>query len=416
MKKLLALLLALVFVFALAACGGDAGEENKETDENTDTSENETEMKTDVLTIGIVAHESGWFADYDLNNIYETQALAAIINEEGGITIGDTTYTIELEIEDGQTDYDAVRSACIALADNEDIDYVIETNDFWVTTGEDVFEEAGIMHISCYTTGDTTYMSEEMVNAFAGTNGAYGDFLIAFEILTKLYTDVETVVYVNDDNGVTDEMLAMITSYGEQYGITVLQDNITYEGAATDMTATALQVIESGADAFIGNGTLTNMGAILKEVRAQGSDMVCAAVSGQNASNLLEICGEDAAYNAFTLGGSFEEEDNTEIRWKVYSYILEEYGEDVAMAFDGHMASTLWTLLDIMQECGSIEVEDVEAAWESGTTFDTLNGEGIVGGSESYGVDNHAIATPTPYTYLEDGEVIFGGWITVEIP
>ena len=54
------------------------------------------------------------------------------------------------------------------------------------------------------------------------------------------------------------------------------------------------QLVDSGADAFLGNGSPDAYGALLKAVRALGSDMVCACAQGKTATTLMEYAGEEA--------------------------------------------------------------------------------------------------------------------------
>lgn len=427
MKKTLAFVLALTLILSLAACGGNASS-SPTTDADTAESEapvsdtatpelvtGESELKTGVLQIGAVCNTSGWFAILDSNNAYETTALANIINEEGGVQIEDTLYTIDLVVVDGRSEPDGIRQACISLAD-AGVEFVVETNDFWMVSGQDVFEEAGIMHVCAYAVGDPDFMDDDKEYAFTATNGTFGDYAAAITVLTEQYPECKKIVYVNNDDGTNDIVNEYLKSLGAQNGLEIIDSPIIYTGDTTDYAAIAMQVINSGADAFISSGTMDAVGGILKEMRASGSDMLCASTSGVSVGQLALLAGEEAAYNAFTLGMSFDPANNTEIFNKLYARIVEQYDEEVAANFSGYTASCLYTLLDVMKSCGSIEPDVVKAAWENGDEFDSLYGMGKVSGSETYGIDNHALSRPTPFTYLENGEAVFGGWIETYIP
>jgi len=150
MKKIIALLMALVMLLSLAACGSSGSDDESSsgavdasTNADADAEGEETEAvsgDTAILKIGGLVNQTGWFATYDYNNALEMQCLADYYNNQGGITIGDTTYTIEVVVQDGQSDTSGIRSAAQLLADDEDIHYVIETNDFWVAGALDIFE------------------------------------------------------------------------------------------------------------------------------------------------------------------------------------------------------------------------------------------------------------------------------------
>ena len=73
----------------------------------------------------------------------------------------------------------------------------------------------------------------------------------------------------------------------------------------------------------------------------------------------------------------------------------------------------------MMQRAGSVDPRDVAAAWEEGGEIDSLYGPATIGGTETYGVGNHAVGTPKAVSLMnpdaEDGWE-FAGWIAVDIP
>lgn len=422
MKKLrnvLTLLLVLTMLFSLVACGSPAATAGPTTAGPTTagptTDGTTVPTKTGVLKIGSLAHTTGWFAAIDLNNTYEIDSYVKIINEEGGVVIGDTTYTIELTQADAASSNEGVRAGAIALAD-AGCEYVIETNDFWVVNCQDVFEGDGIFHISAYCVGFPGYLGPDFPYAFTGANGTYGDFRAAMMAIKENYPDVKSLVLCNDDNGGLPGMQHVLEVLGEEMGIDVLDDYIPYTGDTIDMTSIATKLVASGADCAFTSGSLATVGGVLKEIRNQGSDMVVAASIGQPAQALMRISGEDAADRAFTIGNPLTAEDNTEIWSKLYNRVVADYGAEVAATFTGNYANCLHEILDVMKKCGSVDVDTVKAAWEASETVDTLYGPGILGGDTLYGINNHAVANVTPVSMLVKGKVEFKGWLEVEIP
>lgn len=443
MKKALALVLAIVLLFCLTSCGysdqlqevsenlakisktlGDiqnAMADDQEADGSSGADQN-TAVKTGVLKIGLMIHTTDWFASVDAPNYYEFHAMVDYINEDlGGIMIGDTLYTIEAVDQDGQSSGDQLRTCAQALVD-AGVKFVVETNDFWVMACEDIFEDAGVLHASAYVTYTPGYMSTDSPMAFTASNGSVGDYATGFQVLKEVYPEVESVIFVNDDNGANEDLFALMKEMSDEYGIEVLDDYIMYSGDTTDYSAYAQQIIDSGADAFMGNGSPDAYGYILKELRAKGSDIVCACLQGKPATTLMEYAGEDACSNAFTLGTSQREEDkerNTDIYNALVAKDREINGEEIALNFDGAAANTLWVMLQMMQKAGSIDPAVVAAAWEAADEVDTIYGVGHTGGEISYGIKNHAIGSPRAVSVIdpeaEDGWY-FWGWIDVEIP
>ncbi|MCD8116340.1 MAG: ABC transporter substrate-binding protein [Oscillospiraceae bacterium] len=426
MKKIIALLMALVMLLSLAACGSSGSDDESSsgavdasTNADADAEGEETEAvsgDTAILKIGGLVNQTGWFATYDYNNALEMQCLADYYNNQGGITIGDTTYTIEVVVQDGQSDTSGIRSAAQLLADDEDIHYVIETNDFWVAGALDIFENAGIMNVMSQNNLDFTAMGTDWQYAYSFFNAAPAQFAAALTFVQEMYPDATRIVYCCDDNGSNNEQAALVKAVCEELGLEYVDSPIVYDAEATDFSAIALQLMNSGADVFIGNGDVNNTGSILKELRNSGSDMVCACVVGSSASMLLDACGLSDVSRAFTMGIDPEDtENNTEIFNEVYSLFKEKYGEDTAASWCGASVNNMYVLLQLMQGAGSVEVEDVCAYYDTLTEVETLYGTGTIGGTETFGI-NHIVAHPNSITYLENGEVISYGAVECSVP
>lgn len=334
--------------------------------------------------------------------------------------MGDTTYTLEAVCVDGQSDYPALRSAAMSLVD-AGVDFVVETNDFWVNSCADVFEDEGIMHTSAYCVLAPDYIVPENPLAFTGSNGAAGDYRTACAALAEYFPEVKTIVMAENDNGNFDLTFPLVQSYAAEYGIEVVGP-IIYPGDTTDYSSVAQQIVDTGADAFFGSGSPDAYGAILKAVRALGSDMVCACVQGKPATALMEYAGAEFSDNAFILGPSVRPEDadkNTDVMNALIEKVAEKYGEDNAANFDGAAANSLYIMLQMMQKAGSVDPEAVAAAWEAGGTVETIYGTGTIGGEETYGVANHAVGSPRAVSILDkdaEGGWYFAGWVDTLIP
>ncbi len=439
MKRILATILALAMVLCLAGCGASTekldeiqtklegiqatldsmtapAEEAEEA-----PAEAPADLKTDVLPVGLMVNTTGWFAGVDTPNYNEFGAMVKYINDNGGWQVGDTVYTLEPVIVDGQSDYPALRTAAMSLVD-AGVKFVVETNDFWVNSCADVFEDEGILHASAYCVSNNTgYLIPENALAFTGTNGSIGDLRACFTTLNELYPDVKTVAFSNDDNGSTDETYALLEEIAKDYGLEMV-GKVVYPGETTDYSSYAQQLVDTGADAFVGNGTPNAYGAILKAMRALGDDMVMACAQGKPVSMVMEYAGADASNGGFTIGASTRASDageNTDVFNGLVEVVRSEYGEDAASTFDGAAANTLYIMLQMMQKAESIDPADVAAAWEAGGKVDTLYGTATIGGTETYGVENHAVGHPRPVSIMnpeaEDGWE-FAGWIDVVVP
>ena len=413
MKKILALLMALVMVFGLVACGAEpAPDASTDAPAQSDSSDSSGEK---VLRIGGLVNQTGWFAVYDYNNILEMKTLANMYNAKGGIEIGGEKYMIEIVEADGQSDFEGVRAAAQILVD-EGVDYVIETNDFWVEGAIDLFENAGVMNIMTMNNMSFTTINKDLKYSFSFNNGSAALYAAAIAVLVKDYPDVKSLVYCQSDDGLIDVNSALIASLCEEYGLEYIDKPVVYDAEATDFSAIALQVISSGADAFFGAGDVSNVGAIMKEIRNNGSDMTIAGVLGTNAGMLRDAAGADVSDNAFTLGSDLSNPaNNTEIFNEIFNAFKAEYGEETASTWSGYAVNCMYMLLQLLQSAGTTDVEEVIAHYNTIDQLESLYGPGKISGTETYGV-NHIISHPNPSTKLVNGEVVYGGMYECFVP
>jgi len=56
-------------------------------------------------------------------------------------------------------------------------------------------------------------------------------------------------------------------------------------------------------------------------------------------------------------------------------------------------------------------VEAVKAKWETSSTVETMFGEGIISGDQTYGIKHHAVGYPYPYQRVQDGKIVSTTWV-----
>lgn len=412
-KRILALLLAAVMVLGLAACGAtesapaeSAPAESSAAAEASAPAEAPAETTGNVLKIGALINTTGWFAAIDYNNQIEMETLVKYYNDQGGIEIGGTKYTLELIVEDGGSDAEGIRSAAQRLVD-AGVTYVVETNDFWVEGAIDIFEQAGVMNIMAQNNMNHGVMNAETQYSYTFSNACTSQYYAAIKVLKESYPDVKKVVYACDDNGVNEEQAALIKAGCEEFGLEYIDSPVIYDGESTDFASTALKIVSSGADAFVGNGTPDNIAGLLKEVRAAGSDMVCGAVITLSPGVLIGGSQITDLSGAFTFGSDIATpENNTEIFNTLYKLFVETYGEENATAWNGAALDCLYTLLEIMKGAGSVDVEAVRSYYDTMESVETLFGTGVKGGTETFGND-HAISHPNHALKAEGGQIVY---------
>jgi ABC-type branched-subunit amino acid transport system substrate-binding protein len=272
------------------------------------------------------------------------------------------------------------------------------------------------MNIMSQNNMDFNALGENWQYAYTFYNAAPAQFAAALQYVKDTYPDATKVVYACDDNGSNAEQAALVESVCQELGLEYVDAPVIFDAESTDFSAVALQIMQSGADVFIGNGDVTNTGSILKEIRNNGSDMVCAGVLGANASMMADAAGMNDLSRAFTMGSDLDNpEHNTDIFNEVYNLFKDEYGEDTASSWCGASINNMYVLLQLMQGAGSVDVDEVRAYYDTIDTVETLFGTGTIGGMETFGC-NHVVANPNPISVLVNGEVQYGGTVDCIVP
>ena len=371
----------------------------------------------ETLKIGLLLNTSGTFADVDVPRRSEFNAMIDWVNAQGGWEIAGTAYFLEPVYEDGRSDASALRAAALRLAD-AGVRFVVETDDLRAGSCADIFEDAYVLHASVGCAGSGGgYLIPENPLAFTGAGGTAGDLRACLAVFGRYYPDVKTVVYAGEDG---DEIFSLLTGMAAACGVEVVGCAACPGGA--DYDAWAVQLVDTGADGIVCLGSPEVCGALLKAVRGLDSGMVVGCARGIPAAAVRECAGGDAGFGCFTLGPSARKSDragNTRLYNELVDILRARYGEDAAASFDGAAANTLYTILQMMRRAGSLDPLDAADAWTGGGEVDSLYGPASVGGTETYGVVNHAVGTPRAVSILEpeaeDGWG-FAGWIAADLP
>lgn len=148
MKKLIAILLAVVLCLSMVACASSTSKQDSQTADNTasdtkadtssdastseDTSSDDAAStgKTGVLKIGAIHDLTGSGSVLGIAGVNGHKLAVNDINAAGGVVIGDTTYTLELIAYDCKSDPNEAISAMNRLVTVDDV-AIIEGPSLW---------------------------------------------------------------------------------------------------------------------------------------------------------------------------------------------------------------------------------------------------------------------------------------------
>ena len=370
-----------------------------------------------TLKVGVLCCATGWFSSFDANNWAEVQIMVEKINNEGGIQVGDEVYNVELILADGQSDADGFATAAMDLID-KDVDYVIETNDFWCVGANELLADAGIVTLSGYPdfapgfwTDANGNVNEYLVSC---CNGAANDVIALFAQCKENYPDVQTVMFVPNDDGTQAERYEYVKSVGESMGFTVLDDYVAYDSSNPDMTAISQKVIAADPDAIIGQGVISTICMLHSAIQDVDPDMVTLASCGISGDICKSIIGDESKCNNFMSTGPnpLDPSSNTDLMNELVAALQEQYDDETAANWAGNFANALYELKYVLEQTGTIDGAAFLEYWLNAETIPTIYTDAAqLGGMETFGLDaNRMICNPTPITILKDGESQFLGW------
>ena len=333
-----------------------------------------------------------------------TEAYVNLVNERGGITIQGQPYQIQLITEDSQSTPEAAMSAANKLVYEDEVDYVIGPVIFQAAATSPIFNENDVMHINGFITFIPAELGPDTPYNFAATLGTVGSAISSMQIIKEHYPDVKVIQLILPDDGAPPYLMPHIEAAAAELGFTIL-DPILVSFGVEDFVPIATRINATDADAVMyPAGPLNQLVAVGKELRELGNTVPYVSAIYGPAEHYLNATGPDVA-DLICIGFTRGSDQNPTLLNELADRVPPEYDITINWAF------SLDLLLRIMQKADSIKKEDVIKTWETTVLLeDTLYGDTIFCGTESFGQPNHAVATGQPFQALMNGQIEDWGW------
>ena len=253
------------------------------------------------LKIGFVGVASGPAAAWGNSNQRSMEARAAWLNELGGVTIGDTTYDIEIVPFDDQKDPKRAIAGMEKMA-QDGIHYVVGPNvDDGAAAVRPVAEQNGIMYFP-YAFPKELYVAPAS-NAILGMVANYqsGPAIYKYLMAEK---GVKKVAFIAGNESDPLSQRDSGAAAARELGLEVVSDSVTYQMDTTDFTPVLLPVIQTAPDLLVLSGVSpANAPQLIRSARELGYTGLISTETAQDAAVLAEGAGELA--NGFiSVGGA----------------------------------------------------------------------------------------------------------------
>lgn len=290
MKKAIALVLALVMVFALCACG-------EKTENGGDTAGKGVVVDGDTIKIGVFEPTTG---ENGAGGMQEVLGIRYAKTVAPTVTIGDKEYNIELVEVDNQSDKTAAVTAAQQLISSGVIGVLGSYGSGVAIAAGETFASALVPAIGCsctnpqVTAGNDYYFRVCFLDPFQGT--VMANYAKSQDCVKA------AVVNQNGDDYSTGLANYFKEAFKAMDGCEVVYEG-TYNTNETDFNAILTSVKSSGADVLFVPSSIVSAGLIIKQARDMG--LTCKIMAGDTWENatIIENAGaencEGVAFSTF---------------------------------------------------------------------------------------------------------------------
>lgn len=270
------------------------------------------------LKIGFVGVTSGPAAAWGTSNVRSMQTLAAMMNDQGGVKIGDDTYNISIVTFDDQKDPKRAVAGMEKMA-QEGIHYVVGPNvDDGAAAVRPVAEAKGIIYFPY--AFPTELYTKPASNAILGMVANYQSGPAIYKYL-KEKKGLKTIAFVaaNESDPLSQRDGGVVAA--KALGLQILAATDTYQNDTRDFTPVLTPIVKLNPDLLVLSGVSpANAPLLIRAARELGYQGLMSAETAQDAKVLQEGAG-DLANGFISVGGA----STPEIRSKAMEDFVARY-------------------------------------------------------------------------------------------
>ena len=277
-----------------------------------------------VLDIGFVGVTSGPAASWGISNQRSMEAGASLINDAGGVKIGDTTYDINIVSFDDQKDPKRAIAGMEKMA-QQGIHYVVGPNvDDGAAAVRPVAEQQNIMYFP-YAFPKSLY-TKPASNAILGMVANYQSGPAIYKYL-KDNKGVKTVAFIaaNESDPLSQREGGVAAA--ELLGLNVVSKTVTYQVDTTDFMPVIVPIVRLQPDLLVLSGVApANAPQLIRSARELGFKGLISTETGQDAQVLMDGAG-DLANGFISVGGASTPEIKSAEMDEFITRYIEMFGE-----------------------------------------------------------------------------------------
>ena len=320
-----------------------------------------------TIKIAVAGPMTGDNAEYGIGFANAAKLMASEWNANGGVTVGDETYTVEIVEYDDKSDSD---EAAI-IAEN-----IVSDEDIWGVIGHFA---SGICMVAAPTYQDAEYVNISPTSSHADYS-SIGDYIFRNNTVITVETRTGAEMAVNDLGGQAIGVLSIDSEWGQSAG-NAMEANIQDIGGnfvlrqevSTDAVDFATEIANfkaAGCDVIMVAGMYGTLAPFAVACNNSDYDVKLVGCSNAYTNNLIEIAGE-AAEGIYAPVSFFAGSTDERIQAYVAAY-TEAYGA-APSALTTQAYDSTGILLEAIVRAGKLDREAIKDAMYE-TEYDGMSG------------------------------------------
>jgi branched-chain amino acid transport system substrate-binding protein len=360
----------------------------------------------ETLKIGAILSLTDWYSVVDAADKVDLEYVAKMINDDGGIKVGDKAYAVELMIEDGKSSLDGNTAAATKLVLDDKLQFVVGPGAFFNAATTPIFEQNKVLHVANYNGLNPAEMNKDTKYAFLGLDPITQQSA-SLKSLKQYYPNIKNVCLATEDatypafeQGFKDLLARM--------NLPLSGDPVLFATNAEDYNPIASKIKAQNPDAvWMAIGIDPSFFGIVKGLRTLGYTGPVAFPI--DVPSVLGALG-DAATGIVGILSKQLEDPNIAAPMKR----LLEMGDPKRHVF-GLAPNSLYILKHAIEAANSLDPTAVRDKWETLTKIPTLYGDGFPSGNQLYGLTNHAWAYPVPVALIDNAKAEYKPWVIPDV-
>ncbi len=357
--------------------------------------------KTGVLKIGASMPLSGPMSPWGIPESEVTAIYADLLNKDGGLTAGDTTYKIEFIVSDDKASPDGIKTSADRLVNTEKVNAVVGG---WLPALATIMGREGtaanipVLHMVREAKGIEVISPKYPTMFDVGWGQIEGIKVYIPKLKAAALPNVKTYALICKDDTLGRTMLEQIKGLKQEwqtkYGLEMVYDDV-FPITAQDMTPwlTKIAALPKKADLiFAASATVPNLAMIAKQSYEMGLKVPIVTVPNlTDVGEFLKIAGYEGSQYVYTSGCAPWDSPKTSPKFKDMASRIrkawkDKHGTDLTFGDSfAWCANHLAAYVSAVRLANSVKTEDIVKALES-KPIDHFYGTSVASGDKTYGI------------------------------